>query len=34
VKNEYENGIIDHFFLKEKKLDLQKIENYVATFPY
>jgi hypothetical protein len=33
VKNEYEKGTFDHsFFLKKKKLDLQKIENHENCF--
>jgi hypothetical protein len=36
VKNKYENGIFYCFFFlrKKKSLDLQKIDNHVATFPY
>jgi hypothetical protein len=34
VKNKYEKGIFDHFFFLKKSLNLQKIENHVATFPF
>ncbi len=32
-ENKYEKGIFDHFFFFFKSLNLQKIENHVATFP-
>jgi hypothetical protein len=34
VKNKYQKGIFDHFFFFKKSLNLQKIENHVATFPF
>jgi hypothetical protein len=35
VKNKYEKGIFDHFFFwRKKSLDLQKLENHVAHFPF
>jgi hypothetical protein len=34
VKNKYENGIFYHFKKRRKSLDLQKLDKYVAAFPY